>query len=92
MADDKLSAREAALIAQARVALGQTPAAGPAAAPSPGAAASADPAQRMAALMDAARAEHARERARLRKFYVWVPLALLSVLGLWTLAWLWTKI
>jgi len=63
VAGDKLSAKEAALIAQAR-----------------------------AALMEAARAEHARERERLRKFYVWVPLALVSVLGLWTLAWLWTKI
>ena len=110
MAEDKLSAREAALIAQARAALGQArvPAAAPAAAPSPatapglqaapapapaspGPAASGDAAQRMAALMQAARAEHTRERERLRKFYVWMPLAFISVLGLWTLAWLWTK-
>lgn len=106
MAADKLSAKEAALIAQARAGLAQQPA--PAAAPasaapapqapsagmpaSPGPAANAGPAERIAALMAAARAEHERERARLRKFYVWVPLTFASVLGLWTLAWLWSKI
>jgi hypothetical protein len=92
VAGDKLSAKEAALIALARQpAQSAAPARNESPAPA-AAAASADPAQRIVALMEAARAEHQRERQRLRKFYVWLPLAFISVLGLCTLAWLWAKI
>ena len=48
MAKDKLSAREAALIAQARA-----------------------------------------ESERQRRLFVWAPVAFMSVLSLWALAWLW---
>ncbi|MFA5916481.1 MAG: hypothetical protein WC830_23295 [Burkholderiales bacterium] len=103
MSEDKLSAREAALIAQARAALQKKtpPSAPPArseaapvsAAPADASpASSADPAQRIAALMAAARAESERTRQRQRKLYVWAPLAFMSVLGLWTLLWLWHRL
>jgi len=109
VAEDKLSAREAALLAQARAELAQkapqsapqsaplaraaarSPAAAPAD-PAPGAgkpAACADPAERLAALMAAARAESERQRLRQRRLYMWAPLAFMSVLALWALAWLW---
>jgi len=124
MADNKLSAREAALIAQARAELEKRPAAradvaasvpvepvraaaaigsaapeavdpvapdaikrlGPSGAtPAP----NVDPAERVAALMAAARAETERLRRRQRQLYVWVPVAFMSVIGLWTLLWTW---
>ena len=101
MADDKLSAREAALIAQARAEAQQRPAARADAAavaasarteaPAPPAApaANSDPAERIAALMEIARAESERLRRKQRQLYVWAPVAFMSVLGLWALAWLW---
>ena len=130
MAADKLSAKEAALIAQAREQLGLPPAAGakaqsaapvarveralPAAAidraapaaleplapesagnAAPDAGNSAKPgpvldaAERVAALMAAARAESERLRQRRRKLYRWAPVAFLAILGLWTLLWMW---
>ena len=103
MAEDKLSAREAALIAQARAQLAQNaPAAAaatraglapaPAERAAPGGDAPAvgpDPAERIAALLAAARAESERQRQRQRRLYVWAPVAFMSVLGLWTLLWLW---
>ena len=111
MAKDKLSAREAALIAQARAELGRNPAtapqraeasparfaeaktAPPAAAPAlpqhAAPAANADPAARLAALMAAARADSERLRQRQRRLFVWAPVAFMSVLSLWALAWLW---
>ncbi len=126
----KLSAREAALIAQARAELARTSAAradarpaaavarvkrtlpaaaaegaaagngdpgasangARAASPQASAAAVPDPAERAAALMAAARAEHAQLRQRHRRRYLWAPLALLSVLSLWTLLWMWQKL
>ncbi|MBK5104488.1 MAG: hypothetical protein JJE42_09590 [Burkholderiales bacterium] len=110
MSADKLSAREAALIAQARVQLGKAP---PAradssatvqvarvkrtvpAAPAPESARSApgaDPAERLAALMAAARAESERQRERQRRLYLWAPLGFISVAGLWVLAWMWHRL
>ena len=138
MAGNKLSAREAALIAQARaelekkssaqagapatvpVAKQDTPAASPrpdppagrvgqtapAAAPDPVAPAAIEPvapqcakpapgldsAVRMAALMATARAESERRRQRQKMLYLWVPIAVMSVTGLWTLLWMWHKL
>jgi hypothetical protein len=149
MTDNKLSAREAALIAQARAELGQNPEvhADPAAPPqgSPaaqrhlvqrapgrsiaGAAGAApiarvgpaapvdraervapvsviqlvtfggaarapatDPAQRVAALMAAARAETERLRRRRRQLYVWLPIAFMCAIGLWTLLLMWHRL
>ncbi len=122
MPNDKLSAREAALLAQVRAELGKDPAveAEPAAsaplaagtepvapgvnepeAPdadelvAPGGATpapAADPAQRVAALMAAARAETERLRRRRRQLYVWAPFAFMSVVGLWALLWLWHRL
>ena len=110
MAENKLSAREAALLAQARDEVRKHAAAGaptaraeaaapavpslPAAtgasvAPQP---AVADPAGRLAALMEAARAESARLRVRQRKLYVWAPVAFIALLGLWTLLWMWQRL
>ncbi len=110
MAENKLSAREAALIAQARAQLAKTAAppqevqpAQPAAirpvakdehersVPAPAVPAP-DAAERIAALMQAARAESERQRQRRRKLYVWTPLAFITVLGLWTLLWLWHRL
>lgn len=111
MRADKLSARQAALIAQARAQLGKTPVQAPATAqvarvkrslpaapvenaageaPTPASARS--PAERLDALMGAARAESQRRRERQRRLYVWVPLAFFSVAGLWTLLWLWNRL
>lgn len=102
MAGNKLSAKEAALIAAARAALRQPPAVpadAPAAAPpvraepKPAAAPAAlDPEERLAALMAAARAENARVRVRQRKLFVWFPVAFSSVAGLWTLLWMWHRL
>ncbi|MBE0612505.1 MAG: hypothetical protein IH604_02440 [Burkholderiales bacterium] len=111
MAADKLSAKEAELIAQARAqfgkatAPGQVPAAarvaqakpGPRAAPLENPARNApaserSPAERLDALMAAARAESERERERQRRLYLWVPVAFVFVLGLWTLLWMWTRL
>ena len=39
--------------------------------------------------MAAARAETERLRRRQRQLYVWVPVALMSVIGVWTLLWTW---
>ena len=91
MADKPLSAREAALLAQAsRLALAQTDPVEPAAAavPAPGS----DAAARIAALMEAARAETERNRRRQKMLYVWVPFAFMAVSGLWTLLWMWNKL
>ena len=111
MADSKLSAKEAALIAQARAELGRTPVAGaraPAAAPvrrvepRPAAVAlppvapevikqvapSLDPAERVAALMAAARAETEHRRRRLRKLYLWAPVAVIALTAMWALFWM----
>jgi hypothetical protein len=118
--DNKLSAKEAALIAQARAGLERTPAERPAAAamparaePAPAPAAdaaastvaieksspngatpdpSADPAERIAALLAAARAESEGRRQRQRRIYVWAPVAFVSMVGLWTLLWLWHRL
>ena len=131
MSDDKLSAREAALIAQARAQLGKTPAAredAAATAPvaradrmlaaaaiepvaplsvepvaplrriepvAPGGAQpapAADPAERIAALIAAARAETKRQRQRRKMLYVWVPFACMAVTGISTLLWIWHKL
>ena len=50
------------------------------------------PAERLDALMRAARAESGRQRERQRRLYVWVPVAFFSVAGLWTLLWLWNRL
>ncbi len=128
MPDNKLSAKEAALIAQVRAELKQeaaVPAKARAAAPlaraapttaaaieraapaaiaavAPGAIEPAapagarpapilDPAERVAALMAAARAETERLRLRRRQFYVWAPFAFICAVGLWTLFWVWHR-
>jgi hypothetical protein len=116
MPDNKLSAREADLIAQARAELerksAEQPAAAraePAPAPAADAAASpvaverpaldgarpdpvADPAERIAALLAAARAESEGRRQRQRRIYVWAPVAFVSMVGLSTLLWLWHRL
>jgi hypothetical protein len=101
---NKLSAKEAALIAQARSELDKNStvqAGAMAAAPGaiepvvpPGAtpASALDPAARIAAVMAAARAESERQRRRQRQFYVWAPIAFMFVAALWTLLWLWHKL
>jgi hypothetical protein len=106
---DKLSAKEAALIAQARAQLAKaqapattqvarvkrTLAASPAEDLAAGAAASAPvptPAERVAALMAEARAESARERERRRRLYLYIPLAFISVVGMWALLWMWQRL
>jgi len=104
MPDDKLSEREAALIAQAREELGK-PATQPAAAAAPAKRAppdaaidapaagdrepDSDPETRLAALMAVARAESERLRRRQLRLYLWTPLAILCAIGLWALLWLW---
>ena len=117
MADKDLSARESALIAQARAELLKKPVsrAGPAAAapgpPADGPKQAAQPpartetvapvaeskaapaaAERIAALMAAARAETERERRRRKMLYVWVPFAFMAVTGMTTLLWMWHKL
>jgi hypothetical protein len=119
MAENKFSARETALIAQARAELerksAQQPAAAPLAraepAPAPVADAAAstvavekpalngatpdpaaDPAERIVALLAAARAESEGRRQRQRRLYVWAPVAFVSVVGLTTLLWLWHRL
>ncbi|OGA34069.1 MAG: hypothetical protein A3F75_12340 [Betaproteobacteria bacterium RIFCSPLOWO2_12_FULL_64_23] len=51
-----------------------------------------DPAERVAALFAAARAETERLHRRQRQFYVWAPVAVMAVAGLWTLVWMWLKL
>lgn len=51
-----------------------------------------DPAERVAALFAAARAETERLRRRQRQFYVWAPAAVMAAVGLWTLVWMWLKL
>ena len=130
MPDNKLSAKEAALIAQARAELGKKPAArahAPQTAPlarnesTPTAAAIGsvapiankriaaaaiervaainatpapvlDPAERVAALLAAARAETERLRLRQRKRYLWAPAAVIAATALWMLVWMWLKL
>ncbi len=124
MAGDKLSAKEAALIAQARGELEKKPGVTPGAlatapaapvakrvAPEAGGegaapaatsqvlasgdaapARSLDPAERIALLMAAARAETERQRQQHKMFYLWVPVAVISVTGMWTLLWMWQKL
>ena len=48
--------------------------------------------ERIAALMAAARTETERLRRRQRRLYVWLPVAFMSVAGLWTLLWMWHKL
>jgi hypothetical protein len=52
----------------------------------------ADPAERIAALLAAARAESEGRRQRQRRMYVWAPVAFVSVVGLTTLLWLWHRL
>ena len=47
-----------------------------------------DPAKRVAALMAAARAESERLQQRRRQLNVWVPVAIMSAVGLWALLWM----
>jgi hypothetical protein len=49
-------------------------------------------AERVAALMAAARAETERERKRRKMLYVWVPFAFMAVTGMTTLLWMWQKL
>jgi hypothetical protein len=89
MASKEFSAREAALIAQARAARPQNISAPTQGAPAvPGA----DAAERAALLMAAARAETGRNRRRRKVFYVWVPFAFMAAAGMWTLLWMWNKL
>ena len=97
--------KEAALIEQARAEFAQrvAPGAGarssakadavaPAARPAVEAAVpstAADPEQRVAALLVAARAQSERLRLRQRRIYVWAPVVIFYIVGLWTLLWLW---
>ena len=100
MSEPKLSAKEEALIAAARAALAAKPCAPveappspvPAPAESPDSTRETDQAERIAALFAAARAETGRLRERQRRIYVWAPVAFISVIGLWTLVWLWHRI
>jgi hypothetical protein len=57
-----------------------------------GAAPAGDPAQRVAALLAAGRAETERLKQRRRRLYVWVPVAFISAVGLWTLLWMWHRL
>jgi hypothetical protein len=52
----------------------------------------ATPAERLAVLMSATRAEHERLRKRQRRLYLWTPLAFISVVGLWALVWMWHRL
>ena len=52
----------------------------------------ADPAERIAALLAAARAESESRRQRQRRIYVWAPVAFVSMVGLTTLLWLWHRL
>ena len=104
MAADQLSAREAALIAQARAELAKTAAAPEADRPSAPAsvehpapadtlaAPGADTERRIAALMAAAHAESERLRLLRRRLYVWAPTAFTSVVGLGVLLWMWHRL
>jgi len=109
MAGDKLSVKEAALIAAARAQVAHKPGtAAPlapptvdatprpaelnAAAANPPPATHTDPAERVAALMAAARAETERLRTRQRKLYVLAPLGLFCVLSLCVLLWMWQRL
>jgi hypothetical protein len=89
MPSKNLSAREAALIAQARAGQPQKVSAPAQAAP---AAPGADAAERAALLLAAARAETGRNRRRQIMLYVWVPFAFMAVTGMWTLLWMWNKL
>jgi hypothetical protein len=51
-----------------------------------------DAAERIAALMAAARAETERLRRRQRRLYVWAPIAFMSVIVLWTLLSMWHRL
>ena len=109
MAGDKLSAKEAALIAAARAQVVQQPKTAAPVIPPPAdassqpasvrpaamnqqAASNIDPAERIAALMAAARADTERLRMRQRKLYVQAPLALFSVISLCLLLWMWHRL
>jgi len=52
------------------------------------AAPSLDPAERVAALMAAARAETERRHQRLRKYYLWPPVAVIALTAMWALFWM----
>jgi hypothetical protein len=87
---EKLSAREAALIAQARreaEALKRAPATAPLAAP-PGEGQARlpekpDPAERMAKLMAEERAETARRKKKMRSYGLLISAAILAAFALW---------
>jgi hypothetical protein len=51
-----------------------------------------DPAERVAALMAAARAETERQRRRHKMRWLWAPVAVMSVTVLWTLLRMWQKL
>jgi hypothetical protein len=100
--DNKLSAKEAAMIAQVRAELGTAPpaqvqsAVPPARVDGTPAAAAIEPvapalgaAERAAELMAAARAESERLRRRRHQLYVWAPIAFIAAVVLWTLLWVW---
>ncbi len=85
MPDNKLSASEAALIAQVRAQLGKQP-------PAAAARKTPDAATRIAALMAEQRAQTETLRRKQRIYYVWVPVGFVAFAGFWTLLWLWSKI
>ncbi len=100
MPEDKLSAKEAALVAAARAAVEREeapPAAQSVAAPAepmPEKARnerSADMAERLAAMFAAERERSERLRRRQRLLLVWTPSAFAICVGLWTLVWMWRQ-
>jgi hypothetical protein len=94
MDKDKLSAREAALIAQARreaeARKGAAPAAGPPqaaapAAPQPAAQDKPSPAERLARLMAEEHAETERRKKKMRRYGIIIPAAIIGIFALWVL-------
>ena len=96
MDKEKLSAREAALIAQARreaeARKGSAPAAetlysAPAAAPPPATQEKpkASPAERLAQLMAEERAETERRKKKMRRYGIIIPAAIVAIFALWVL-------
>src|SRR6266849_1412361 len=89
MEKEKLSAREAALIAQARreaeARKGSAPAAATprAASPAPQEKSKASPAERLAQLMAEERAETERRKKKMRRYGIVIPAAILVVFALW---------
>lgn len=93
MEKEKLSAREAALIASARheteARKGPAPAAAtPRAAPQPAAQEKpkASPAERLAQLMAEERAENERRKKKMRRYGIIIPAAIIGIFALWVLS------